>query len=171
MQCRCFCRQSIQYDEQCYILCMRGTLYSGELLLETSYYHIRWNACKNSDNALSWFKKFRKSYAAHLQTIQCSFQQPGWSNTLVTHSAKWKVNSAQKLQHTPHIMSHGTPTSTPAKDSTSHTMDMILYASEHTPTCRYIMPVKKPTIHNSPVYCKTTSSPDSELHAPLQKYS
>jgi hypothetical protein len=50
--------------------------------------------------------------------------------TLVTQSEQCAKTTAIL-----HIMSHGTPTSTPAEDSTSHAMDMILCALEQTPTC------------------------------------
>ena len=73
---------------------------------------------RNSDTALGWFKKapqkLRHSPTFNY-TVQFLYNLVGATHLLP------RVNSAQKSQHTPHILSYETPTSTPAKDSNSHT--------------------------------------------------
>jgi len=113
------------------------------------------------------------------------------------------VNSVQKPWHIPHIMSHGTPTSMPATDSTSprvstwllftlwssslphtHTSHHLIcfHAPQkgHDPLCLrahthlqldYACQESRPTHNNIPVYCKSTSLPDSELHASKNTHS
>jgi len=125
-------------------------------------------AYKNSDTALRLVKKPRKKLrrsSTFYYTVQFFYNPIGATQWLAT------AKSAQKPQHIPHIMSHGTPTSTPAKDSTSHAMDMILRASEYTPTCLETMPVEKADQHTATHQPTASQLARLTLHSTPPEYS